>query len=212
MDSDSLDGIHTTPPATGGTIPDWWWGNKDPNKVWPKPKPFPWPRLPSIESIQLDIRRMEEELRVMDEARATRRANKSGSNRKWESLGPREFTLTYSPKWFTDVEARNHFHIAIERLTKYYKTEWKQFRAVGEVGANGMSHVHCFYELEAGKKITDKNFKRAYQWWDTSVKLSKTGHQGGHHASVVDVAGFKAYIEKDIDTTAWLNLTLEDLF
>jgi len=211
MYSDSLDGIHTTPPALGGNIPDWWWGSKVPIKVKDNPDYRKVFALPSPDETRSQIREMELEIQRLDNLRALNKTNSKG-NRKWESLGPREFTLTYSPKWFDDATARNHFHVALERLTKYYKTEWKQFRAVGEVGSNGMSHVHCFYELEAGKKITDKNFKRAYQWWDTSIKHGKTGHQGGHHASVVDVPGFRAYIEKDIDSTAWMNLSLEDLF
>jgi len=130
---------------------------------------------------------------------------------KSRDIGPREFTLTYSPTWFGDVEARKQFHTALERLVKYYRSEIVQFRAVGEVSKGGLSHVHCYYELEGGKKITDKNFQRAYPRWDTSVKLGKTGHQGGHHATVKDIAGFKGYIEEDLDTTAWLNINLDDI-
>lgn len=36
-------------------------------------------------------------------------------------LGAREFTLTYSPKWFSDDEARKQMSTAIKKLIKYYK-------------------------------------------------------------------------------------------
>lgn len=122
----------------------------------------------------------------------------------FHELGPREFTLTYSPKWFDDDKARLHMKTAIDRLIKYNGHVIKQFRAVGEFASQ--SHVHCFYELEGGLKIPDKHFKRAYPWWDTKVKTSRTGHQGGHHALVQDVGNFKSYIEKDIDD-AWLDIS-----
>lgn len=121
-------------------------------------------------------------------------------------LGSREFTLTYSPKWFGDEEARRIFHLAIQRLVKYYEHEIIEMRAIGEVGSNGLSHVHCFYKLEGGLKMTDKNFRRAYPKWDTSVKQGHTGHQGGHHANVRTESDFKGYIEKDIDS-AWLDIS-----
>ena len=73
---------------------------------------------------------------------------------------------------------------AIERLTKYYKDEIVQLRAIGEVGTNGLSHVHCFYKLVGGLKITDKNFKRAWSVWNPKKSLGKSGHEGGHHANV----------------------------
>lgn len=120
-------------------------------------------------------------------------------------LGPREFTLTYSTKWFDDATARDQMAKAVSKLMKYYQHEITHFRAVGEVGTNGMSHVHGFYLLNKGKKITDKNFKRAWSYWDPSIKLGR-GFQGGHHQEVKDTAAFLGYIEKDIDT-AWLDET-----
>lgn len=119
-------------------------------------------------------------------------------------LGPREFTLTYSSKWFDDDKARNHMTKAIQRLISYNSHVIKEFRAVGEFASQ--SHVHCYYHLEGGLKIPDKHFKRAYPWWDTSVKLSKTGHQGGHHALVQDIGNFKSYIDKDAKD-AWLDIS-----
>lgn len=120
-------------------------------------------------------------------------------------LGPREFTLTYSPKWFaTDADARIAMSGAMDKLMKYYKEDITQLRAVGEVGKNGLSHIHCYYELEGGKKITDKNFKRAWSYWDPT-KLHGKGFQGGHHETVKNAADFLGYIDKEIDN-AWFEI------
>lgn len=124
-------------------------------------------------------------------------------------LGPREFTFTYSPKWCSDDEARRKMTIAIQKLSKYYKNEIIQFRAVGEVGTNGLSHVHCFYRLQRGTKITDKNFQRAYSYWDPSIRQGPTGHKGGHHANVRSESDFRGYIEKEI-ATAWLDVNINN--
>lgn len=121
-------------------------------------------------------------------------------------LGAREFTLTYSPKWFNDEEARLQMLNAMNKLYKYYEGMIVKLRAVGEVGSNGLSHIHCFYELQGGVKITDKNFKRAWKYWDPSQKLGK-GFTGGHHATVKERSDFLGYIEKDIET-AWYDKTL----
>lgn len=125
-----------------------------------------------------------------------------------KDLGPREFTLTYSNTWFDDQEARRLMHIAIEKLTRYYKDEIITFRAVGEVGKAGLSHVHGAYELKDGLKITDKNFQRAYPPWDSKVKLGPSGHKGGHHANIRNVADFSGYIEKEI-ASAWLDVRID---
>lgn len=122
-------------------------------------------------------------------------------------LGPREFTFTYSPSWFSDEEARKLMRKAIDKLCGYYKDEFISLRAVGEVGQNGLSHVHCMYELKGGCKITDKNFKRAYPPWDTKVRLSATGHKGGHHATVRSISDFSGYIDKEADA-AWLDVKI----
>lgn len=118
-------------------------------------------------------------------------------------LGPREFTLTYSPKWFDDTEARAKMTMAIDKLLRYYNTELETLRAVGEVGSNGLSHVHCFYKLKTGNKITDKNFKRAWPYWNPKKIMGK-GFEGGHHANVKEESDFLGYIEKDI-ATSWLD-------
>lgn len=125
-------------------------------------------------------------------------------------LGAREFTLTYSPKWFSDQEARIQMERAINRLCGYYKHGDQRIirlRAIGEVGTNGLSHVHCFYQLLGGVKITDKNFKRAYPPWDTKVKQGPTGHKGGHHANVKHQSDFLGYIEKQV-SDAWLDISV----
>lgn len=132
------------------------------------------------------------------------RANANKSHAGHE-LGAREFTLTYSPKWFDDSKARELMRKAIDKLLRYYSNEIVELRAIGEVGSNGLSHVHCFYSLKGGLKITDKNFKRAYEYWNPKIKQGYTGHQGGHHATVRNQADFRGYIEKDVDT-AWLDI------
>lgn len=124
-------------------------------------------------------------------------------------LGAREFTLTYSPKWFDDAEARVRMRKAINRLIKYYKDEIVQLRAIGEVGKNGLSHVHCFYKILGGKKMTDKNFVRAYPKWNPKKVTGRgynAGHEGGHHAVVRLESDFLGYIDKDVEN-AWLDIT-----
>jgi len=138
-----------------------------------------------------------------------RELKKSKKSHAGYELGAREFTLTYSPKWFSDEEARKQMSKAIEKLIKYYKDGDQKiinFRAVGEVGSNGLSHVHCFYQLLGGVKISDKNFKRAYPPWDTKVVTSYTGHKGGHHATVKHHSDFLGYIEKEV-SNAWLDVS-----
>lgn len=124
-------------------------------------------------------------------------------------LGPREFTLTYSPAWYGDDElAKDAMRVAIDKLTRYYKNEIIEFHAVGEYTEAGRSHVHCYYELDGGNKITDKNFKRAWPHWDARKKLGQ-GHQGGHHANVRSKSDFRGYIEKDLET-AWMNVYINN--
>lgn len=127
--------------------------------------------------------------------------------RNQNELGAREFTLTYSPAWFeSDTEAQRVFSLAIQRLTKYYKDEIIDFHAVGEFGADGRSHVHGWYHLLGGLKITDKNFKRAYPRWNPRKKLGR-GFEGGHHAPLKSVSNFSGYIEKHLDE-AWLQVDI----
>lgn len=124
-------------------------------------------------------------------------------------LGAREFTLTYSPKWFDDSEARVRMMKAIDKLCKYYEHDILELRAVGEVGSNGLSHVHCFYKLRGGLKITDKNFKRAYPNWNPKKKIGH-GFEGGHHANVKEEADFRGYIDKDVDV-AWMEKNIRNI-
>ena len=121
-------------------------------------------------------------------------------------LGAREFTLTYSPKWFADDEARVEMKKAMNKLVKYYDGEIYKLRAIGEVGTNGLSHIHCFYQLHGGLKITDKNFKRAWKFWNPAKKLG-WGFEGGHHANVKAASDFLGYIEKDVET-AWFDMNV----
>lgn len=126
-----------------------------------------------------------------------------------KALGPREFTLTYSPAWFLDDDtAKDAMRVAIDKLTRYYKDDIIEFHAVGEYTEAGRAHVHCYYELDGGHKITDKNFKRAWSFWDPRKKLGQ-GHQGGHHANVRSKSDFLGYIEKDLNT-AWMNVHINN--
>jgi hypothetical protein len=124
-----------------------------------------------------------------------------------KGLGAREFTFTYSPKWFkSDLDARVAMEQSITKLLRYYEGEIVRFRAIGEGGYQGkQSHVHCFYELLGGRKMTDKNFKRAWVHWNPKKPLGR-GFEGGHHASVASESNFLGYIEKEVDT-AWLDIS-----
>lgn len=124
-------------------------------------------------------------------------------------LGAREFTLTYSPKWMNDAQAREEMEKAMNKLIKYYEGEIVKLRAVGEVGSNGLSHIHCFYKMEGGKKITDKNFKRAWKYWNPLKPLGR-GFEGGHHANVKEESDFLGYIDKDI-LTSWYEKTISPM-
>jgi len=130
-------------------------------------------------------------------------AIKTKKHRGYE-LGAREFTLTYSPKWMNDAQARTEMEKAMNKLVKYYEGCIIKLRAVGEVGSNGLSHIHCFYKLQKGLKITDKNFKRAWKYWNPQKPLGK-GFEGGHHATVKEESDFLGYIEKDIETS-WFQI------
>lgn len=120
--------------------------------------------------------------------------------------GPWEFTLTYSPKehgWNSD-QAKETMRSAIERLTRYYREEIEEFHAVGELTQSGQPHVHAWYRLDGGRRITTKSFRRAYPIWNERRKLGR-GHEGGHHEPVVRTSDFDGYIEKHLDT-AWLDI------
>jgi len=93
---------------------------------------------------------------------------------------------------------------AMNRLLKYYDGNIVKLRAVGEVGTNGLSHIHCFYKLEGGVKITDKNFKRAWPYWNPEKPLGR-GFEGGHHANVKEESDFLGYIDKEI-LTSWFEI------
>lgn len=115
-------------------------------------------------------------------------------------LGAREFTLTYSPDWYNDDKAQFFMKQAIERLCAYYSDEIVYFRAVGEKTKADRVHIHAYYELKGGLKITDKNMKRAYAKWDSK-------HH--HHKLVKKTSDFLGYIEKDIKG-AWFNKTIDN--
>lgn len=127
------------------------------------------------------------------------RLSRQNRRNKLSEQGPWEFTLTYSPKWYdSDEQAQDSMKKAMDKLIRYYKSEIKELHAVGEYTSSGNSHIHCWYHLTSGHKITDKNFKRAYKHWNPRKKLGR-GHQGGHHEPIKNTSDFAGYIEKDID-------------
>lgn len=146
--------------------------------------------------------------KILDHNNRLLRARPKVVKHAGHELGSREFTLTYSPKWLDDFEARREMTKAIDKLCKYYGDEIVELRAVGEVGSNGLSHVHCFYKLRGGLKISDKNFKRAWKYWNPKKPQGK-GFEGGHHATVKIESDFRGYIEKDIDS-AWLEKNVDN--
>lgn len=142
-----------------------------------------------------------------EERRRLRHKNAAGENQ--HELGPREFTLTYSPAWYeTDEDAQRSMEVAIEKLTRYYKNEIIEFHAIGEFTRDGRSHVHAWYHLDGGRKITDKNFKRAWRHWNPKRKLGK-GFEGGHHQTIQRLSDFSGYTEKHLDE-AWMNIHINN--
>lgn len=164
------------------------------------------PFLSDDEVAWLDYQTLKE--KIYDHNNRLLRARPRVTKHAGHDLGAREFTLTYSPKWMDDFEARKEMTKAIDKLCKYYGDEIVELRAVGEVGSNGLSHVHCFYKLKGGLKISDKNFKRAWKYWNPKKPQGK-GFEGGHHATVKVEADFRGYIEKDIDSS-WLEKNVDN--
>lgn len=154
----------------------------------------------------LEISTDHEERRAKE---ALHRQNKANAK---SELGPREFTLTFSPgtHYPDDESAKGAMTAAIERLTRYYRNEIIEFHAVGEYTAAGRPHIHGWYHLSGGRKITDKNFRRAYPPWNPKRKLGK-GFEGGHHQTIERVSDFAGYAEKHLEE-AWhvTNITNAD--
>lgn len=154
----------------------------------------------------LDVQRAKEHI-AMEERVAKRKLHDQNSANAKSQLGPREFTLTYSTKWgWDDDEAKETMRQAVERLTRYYKHEIIDFHAVGEFGSDGRPHVHGWYHLAGGRKITDKNFQRAYPRWNPKRKLGK-GFEGGHHETISRISDFAGYAEKHLEE-AWLKVDI----
>lgn len=117
--------------------------------------------------------------------------------------GAMAFTLTYSTNWgWSDSEAREHMRTALSRIQHYYKNELLAFYAVGEVGKNGLSHVHGMYHLVGNRRVTTKNWKRAYPKWNPKVRVGM-GYQGGYERPIADITNYQPYIEEDLHT-AWV--------
>jgi hypothetical protein len=122
------------------------------------------------------------------------------------------FSFTYSPRWYPDDHARVLMKQACERLVKYYRKDIDEFIVIGEVGTNGLSHVHGYYALKSGHRITEKSFQRAYEKWDSKIIPKKSkGHQGGYHRLVAGNEGdYLSYINKDDDP--WCSFILGEKF
>jgi len=141
-----------------------------------------------------------------DHIRSIEEAKKKKAVKNGRHVGAWELTLTYAPSWFQDdLEAQSAMRQAVDRLTRYYKNELVDFRAVGEFTKDHRAHLHCFYRLEKGGKFTDKNLQRAYPHWNARVKVGK-GVQGGHHAPVQDESNYSGYMEKDLEVS-WFHYT-----
>lgn len=131
------------------------------------------------------------------------RREKKAKAKNGKHKGAWSLCFNYSPSWYeNDYEAQEAIRLAVNRLLKYYKEDIEVFRAVGEYTKAGRSHVHIYYKLDSGGKITDKNLKRAYPNWNAKVKVGN-GVQGGQHAPVINIADYTGYIEKDLDVS-WL--------
>lgn len=127
-----------------------------------------------------------------------REKRKEKTSHAGHDLGPRAFTITYSPKWgMTDKEARLQMELAIDRLLSYYKNEIIEFHCAGEIGKNGLSHIHGYYELLGSRKITDKNFKRAWKFWDPKTKVGD-GFKGGYHRVCERKSNYLGYLAEDV--------------
>jgi hypothetical protein len=144
------------------------------------------------------------------ERRQQEEVHRHNTEQAKQQLGPREFTLTYGNHFPSEDHAKGAMDQAIERLTRYYKDEIIEFHAIGEYTKAGRPHIHGWYHLDGGRKITDKNFKRAYPIWNPKKKLGK-GFEGGHHATIERVSDFHGYTEKHLEE-AWhiTNITNAD--
>lgn len=114
------------------------------------------------------------------------------------------FTLTYSPSkhgWDKE-EAQAAMTEALRRLQHYYRNEIIEFHACGEYTQSGQPHVHGHYSLTDGKRMTTKNFKRAYPIWNPNHRIGK-GHEGGYHEPAKSDSDYSGYIQKDLDD-AWV--------
>jgi len=125
-------------------------------------------------------------------------------NRQKLHKGAWAFTLTYSPvkHGWSKEEAQEAMREAIKRLRHYYRHEIVEFEAVGEWTQAGLPHIHGHYRLDAGKRMTTKNFKRAYPIWNPNARMGK-GHEGGYHEPAKSDSDYSGYIRKDLDES-WL--------
>lgn len=158
--------------------------------------------LPTIERAQHQVERAHQHVDHAQRIIADREAHRR--NREKMHKGAWAFTLTYSPtqhQWSKE-EAQTAMRTAIARLRHYYRNEIEEFEAVGEYTQSGAPHVHGHYRLTNGKRMTTKNFRRAYPIWNPKRKCGK-GHEGGYHEPAHRDSDYAGYIQKDIDA-AWM--------
>lgn len=167
---------------------------------------------PNVDTIDFDTDRIQRyserlapQLQAHQELWARHDAARAhAQNVEKQHKGTWAFTLTYSltqHQWSKE-EAQTAMRTAITRLRHYYRNEIEEFEAVGEYTQSGAPHVHGHYRLTDGKRMTTKNFRRAYPIWNPKRKCGK-GHEGGYHQPATRESDYAGYIQKDIDA-AWL--------
>jgi len=114
-------------------------------------------------------------------------------------LGAWAFTLTSSPKDGISVGAllkavRKVMSQTSQPVVTY--AWYLEYKGVDEDGLPTHPHVHGIYELEGGRKIEDKHWKRAWPIWDPKTKLG-SGFRGGYHRPVRQEENYEDYIAKD---------------
>lgn len=109
------------------------------------------------------------------------------------------FTLTKSP---TDNQSVQDMLIAVRKIMAQQsqpvlKYAWYlEDKGTDPNGDPLHPHIHGMYELETGKRIESKHFKRAWPIWDPSIKMGR-GFRGGYHRPVEFGEAYAKYIQED---------------
>jgi len=118
---------------------------------------------------------------------------------------PWAFTLTKSP---TDKLTVADMIAAARKIMRQKscpvkKYAWYlEYKGVDAEGLPAHPHIHGIYETEAGYKIEEKHFARAWPIWREKnskgeVIMLGDGFRGGYHRAVHDTAAYSDYIAKD---------------